>query len=127
MYTELGSLNMQYQELYASTSGDQLDAASGLAFGPNLQKSCGASKLQQSWSTNSSAKMPRAPKEVLTEKLKKLCDLLHEREKRKDQVDALSPSASGARYGSVLSPLTRLGPATGIFSLPFRDWCLLRV
>eukprot|EP00976_Prorocentrum_cordatum_P088705 1187432-Prorocentrum_minimum.AAC.4 len=43
------------------------------------------------------------------------------------RVYSLSPSAIGARYGYILSPLPRLVPATGIFSLPFRDWCLLRV
>eukprot|EP00976_Prorocentrum_cordatum_P101855 1192816-Prorocentrum_minimum.AAC.2 len=35
--------------------------------------------------------------------------------------------AIGARYGYILSPLLRLVPATGIFSLPFYDWCPLRV
>eukprot|EP00976_Prorocentrum_cordatum_P090559 1188175-Prorocentrum_minimum.AAC.1 len=29
----------------------------------------------------------------------------------------------GVCYGYILSPLQRLVPATGIFSLPFRDWC----
>eukprot|EP00976_Prorocentrum_cordatum_P087698 1187011-Prorocentrum_minimum.AAC.12 len=40
-------------------------------------------------------------------------------------VCSLSPSAIGARYGYVLSPLMRLVPAMGIFSLPFHDWCPL--
>ena len=31
-------------------------------------------------------------------------------------VYSLSPSAMGARYGYILSPFLRLGPATGIFS-----------
>eukprot|EP00976_Prorocentrum_cordatum_P096955 1190793-Prorocentrum_minimum.AAC.1 len=43
------------------------------------------------------------------------------------QVYSLSPSAIGARYGYILSPLPRLVPATGIFSLPFRDGCPLRM
>eukprot|EP00959_Pyramimonas_sp_CCMP1952_P198429 4150649-Pyramimonas_sp.AAC.1 len=39
----------------------------------------------------------------------------------------ITPTAFGARYGYILSPLTRLVPAKGIFSLPLRDWCPLRV
>eukprot|EP00976_Prorocentrum_cordatum_P101374 1192603-Prorocentrum_minimum.AAC.1 len=35
------------------------------------------------------------------------------------RVYSLSPSVIGARYGYILSPLLRLVPATGIFSLPF--------
>eukprot|EP00976_Prorocentrum_cordatum_P115024 1195940-Prorocentrum_minimum.AAC.3 len=31
---------------------------------------------------------------------------------------SLSPSAIGARYGHILSPLPRLVPATGVFSRP---------
>eukprot|EP00976_Prorocentrum_cordatum_P088238 1187230-Prorocentrum_minimum.AAC.4 len=38
---------------------------------------------------------------------------------------SLSPSAIGARYGYILSPLLRLVPDAGIFSLPFCDWCPL--
>eukprot|EP00976_Prorocentrum_cordatum_P034897 709574-Prorocentrum_minimum.AAC.2 len=37
----------------------------------------------------------------------------------------LSPSAIGARYGYIISPLLRLVPAVGILSLPFCDWCPL--
>eukprot|EP00959_Pyramimonas_sp_CCMP1952_P327048 6846067-Pyramimonas_sp.AAC.1 len=33
----------------------------------------------------------------------------------------------GARYGYILSPLPRWVPAKGMFSLPFRDGCPLRV
>eukprot|EP00976_Prorocentrum_cordatum_P100825 1192384-Prorocentrum_minimum.AAC.2 len=40
---------------------------------------------------------------------------------------SLPPSAIGARYRYILSPLPRLVPATAIFSPPFRDWCPLRV
>eukprot|EP00959_Pyramimonas_sp_CCMP1952_P062835 1314001-Pyramimonas_sp.AAC.1 len=44
---------------------------------------------------------------------------------------ALSPIFSlpviGVCYGYIHSPLLRLVSATGIFSLPFCDWCLLRV
>eukprot|EP00976_Prorocentrum_cordatum_P104031 1193711-Prorocentrum_minimum.AAC.3 len=40
---------------------------------------------------------------------------------------SLSPSAIGVRYGYILSPLLRLVPATGRFSLPFCDLCALRV
>eukprot|EP00959_Pyramimonas_sp_CCMP1952_P130837 2735812-Pyramimonas_sp.AAC.1 len=34
---------------------------------------------------------------------------------------------TAACYGYILSPLPRLVPAAGIFSLPFCDWCPLRV
>eukprot|EP00976_Prorocentrum_cordatum_P096445 1190568-Prorocentrum_minimum.AAC.4 len=56
------------------------------------------------------------------------------------RVYSLSPCAIGACYGYILSPVVRLVPATGmlhsldwclpatgIFSLPLCDWCLLRV
>eukprot|EP00959_Pyramimonas_sp_CCMP1952_P372046 7790785-Pyramimonas_sp.AAC.1 len=46
--------------------------------------------------------------------------------KANSQVYSLSPAAIGACYGHILSPLLRLAPATGIFSLPFCDWRLLR-
>eukprot|EP00959_Pyramimonas_sp_CCMP1952_P241832 5054564-Pyramimonas_sp.AAC.1 len=43
----------------------------------------------------------------------------------------LSPGTAeqslSARYGYILSPLLRLVPAAGIFSLPSCDWCPLRV
>eukprot|EP00959_Pyramimonas_sp_CCMP1952_P366779 7681849-Pyramimonas_sp.AAC.1 len=42
-------------------------------------------------------------------------------------VYSLSPTAIGARYGYILSPLLQLVPATGIFSLPYCNWCPLRV
>eukprot|EP00976_Prorocentrum_cordatum_P100929 1192421-Prorocentrum_minimum.AAC.1 len=48
------------------------------------------------------------------------------KERERLQVYSLSPSAIGARYGYILSTLPRLVPVTGIFSLPFRDWCPLR-
>eukprot|EP00959_Pyramimonas_sp_CCMP1952_P302179 6322639-Pyramimonas_sp.AAC.1 len=38
---------------------------------------------------------------------------------------SLPPSAIGARYGYILSPLPRLVPAKVIFSLSFRDWGLV--
>ena len=38
----------------------------------------------------------------------------------RQQVCSLSPCAIGARYGYILSPLPRLVPVTGIFSLPWR-------
>eukprot|EP00976_Prorocentrum_cordatum_P100816 1192382-Prorocentrum_minimum.AAC.2 len=36
-------------------------------------------------------------------------------------------STTRDQQGNVLSPLLRLVPATSIFSLPFCDWCPLRV
>eukprot|EP00976_Prorocentrum_cordatum_P090371 1188093-Prorocentrum_minimum.AAC.1 len=44
-----------------------------------------------------------------------------------EQTYILSPFTIGARNGYIISPLSRLVPATGIFSLPFRDWCPLWV
>eukprot|EP00959_Pyramimonas_sp_CCMP1952_P377181 7900224-Pyramimonas_sp.AAC.1 len=40
---------------------------------------------------------------------------------------SLSPSTIGAHCRYILSPLPRLVPVTGTFSLPFRDWCPLWV
>eukprot|EP00976_Prorocentrum_cordatum_P054366 1096896-Prorocentrum_minimum.AAC.3 len=36
-------------------------------------------------------------------------------------------AASSMKRANILSPLPRLVPAKGMFSLPFHDWCPLRV
>eukprot|EP00959_Pyramimonas_sp_CCMP1952_P328753 6882976-Pyramimonas_sp.AAC.1 len=43
------------------------------------------------------------------------------------EVISPTPSVIGARYGYFSSPLLRVVPATGIFSLPFCDRCPIRV
>eukprot|EP00959_Pyramimonas_sp_CCMP1952_P085430 1786868-Pyramimonas_sp.AAC.1 len=45
---------------------------------------------------------------------------------REEQVYSFSPSAIGARYEYIPSPLLRLVPAMSTFLLPFCDWCPLR-
>eukprot|EP00976_Prorocentrum_cordatum_P070170 1179822-Prorocentrum_minimum.AAC.5 len=50
--------------------------------------------------------------------------MVHEKHRvREGSIYSLSPFAIGARYRYILSPLLRLVPATGVFSLPFCDWC----
>uniref|UniRef100_A0A7S0QZZ5 Ion transport domain-containing protein n=1 Tax=Pyramimonas obovata TaxID=1411642 RepID=A0A7S0QZZ5_9CHLO len=108
LYSELSDLNLQYEVLHnrgppnpekpskSASTTEPRSPALGIPKGMRnvLTRPASASSLLRS----SSAKMRQEPKEVLTERLKKLCELLSERENRKDQ-EALHKLREARREG----------------------------